>query len=254
MVTRIAGLFSLIVLLATVPNALAVERQARFGLDAQLSLNAYTALAEQEFEHARTGLRVLAASENALSGDWERIKGPLAVLAKDTPINAAVWFAKPDGSYFTVESGPTEQNLKDREYFPELLAGKEVAGGLVVSRSTGKRSAIVAVPVQAGGRVIGALGVSLAMEKLGAAIDDKIGFPAEMMFYALDENGQIGLHRQSTLLFEFAEELGSPTLTAAVKEMLAKPEGVVHYEFQGAERVAIFKKSGATGWVFALRW
>ena len=74
------------------------------------------------------------------------------------------------------------------------------------------------------------------------------------MFYALDRQGQIALHRQSTLLFEFAAQLGSESLSAAVGDMLAKPEGTVRYEFQGAQREAIFIRTQATGWVYALRW
>lgn len=223
-------------------------------LDSRIALNAYMALVEQEFVDTRTELRILAASENAATGDWDRIKGPLAILAESTPTSAAVWFARPDGSYFTIDGGLTNQNISDRSYFPQLRAGKEVKGDLVLSKSTGKRSAIIAVPVQAGGRVIGALGVSIAMEKVAAQVNAKIAFPKQVTFYALDDRGEIALHRETTLLFEFASGLGSPSLTKAVEEMAKKPEGIVHYEFQGAQRTAIYKRSDITGWIFALRW
>ncbi len=115
-----------------------------------------------------------------------------------------------------------------------------MAGDLVVSRSTGKRSTVIAVPVLHGSRVVGALGASISMEKVADLIDHATGFPPQVMFYALDAHGMIALHREPGLLFEFAPELGGPTLSAAVHEMLAKPEGAVRYEFQGAEREAIF--------------
>ena len=252
MLTRLAALLALLVLLPIAPSANAAEPGVT--LDPRVALNAYSALVDQDFAHARDALRILSASENAKSGDWRRIQAPLATLAKSTPDSAAVWFARSDGSYFTVDAGKTDQNLRDRGYFPALMAGREVAGDLVVSKSTGKRSVIIAVPVRAGGGVIGALGVSIALEKVAAFVEDKIAFPDQVMFYALDGHGEIALHRQSTLLFEFAAQLGSPTLTEAVKEMLAKPEGVVRYEFEGAQRIAIFKRSNATGWVYALRW
>lgn len=255
MATRLARLFPVLVLLPLfASSAIAAQAGENLTLDPRVGLNAYAALVEQELESARNGLQILAATENVVSGDWDSIKGPLAQFAKGRPTSAAVWFARPDGSYFTIEAGLTNQNLKDRDYFPGLMAGKEMAGDLVVSKSTGKRSAIIAVPVHKDGRVIGALGVSLAMEKVAALVDDKIAFPHQVMFYALDRHGQIALHRELTLLFEFAAELGSPTLAEAVKEMLSKPEGTVHYEFRGAERKAIFKKSSTTGWVYALRW
>jgi len=252
MSTRLIRLLCVLMLVWIAPKSFAAERELT--LDPAVGVNAYAALVDQELAHTRGELRILAASENARSGDWSRIKGPLAMLAKGAPASAAVWFARPDGSYFTVEGGLTGQNLKNRDYFPKLLSGKEVFGDLVVSKSTGKRSAIIAVPVKAGGRIVGALGVSVAMEKIAALIDDELHFPHELMFYALDGSGQIALHRESRLLFEFATELGSPTLNEAVKEMLAKPQGVVHYEFEGAQRTAVFKRSDETNWVFALRW
>lgn len=252
MLTRFIGLFTAFALLAVAPRGMAAE--LGMTLDARVGLNAYAALVDQEFEHTRAALRMLAASDSAASGDWRRIRAPLEVLARSTPTAAAVWFARPDGSYVTADAGPADRSLRDRDYFPALMAGKEVAGALVVSKSTGKRSAIIAVPVTRGGRVIGALGVSVAMEKVAALVDAKIGFPPELMFYGLDGRGQVALHRESRLLFEFAAQLGSPTLARAVPEMLAKPEGVVRYEFEGAPRTVIFRRSEATGWVYALRW
>jgi len=245
---------AVVLLLLSAPGAKAAETAGAPALDPKVGLNAYAAVVDQEFERARAGLLVLAATENAAAGDWDRIKGPLAVFAGLTPINAAVWFARPDGSYFTVESGLTDQSLKDRDYFPALMAGQEVNGALVVSKSTGRRSAVVAVPVKANGRVVGAIGVSIAMETVGALVDEKIGLPKSVVFYALDRRGKTALHRDPKRLLEFAAELGSPSLADAVKEMLAKSEGEVRYAFEGAERTAIFRRSTVTGWVYALRW
>jgi len=255
MTTQLARLSLVLTLFALpVSDATAAQAGENVTLNPRTGLDGYEALVEAEFESGRTGLRIIAATENAGSADWNRIKVPLALFAKAMPTSAAVWFARPDGSYFTVDSGLAKENLRDRDYFPGLMAGKEVVSALVVSKSTGKRSAIIAVPVQKDGRVIGALGVSVATEKIADLVDDKIPFPRQMAFYALDGRGQISLHRESALLFEFAGEFGSPSLTEAVKEMLSKPEGTVHYEFQGSEREAIFKRSNVTGWVYALRW
>jgi hypothetical protein len=45
--------------------------------------------------------------------------------------------------------------------------------------------------------------------------------------------------------------MGSKSLAKTVEEMLAKPEGVVTYDFYG-ERTVVFKKFPLTGWVFAI--
>lgn len=252
--TRVTNLFSVLAALALCSIAFAARADQNLTLEPKVGLNAFAALVDQQLGSIRNGLEIIAATKNAESADWGRIKAPLAQLAEGQPISAAVWFARPDGSYFTVQTGLTGQNLKDRGYFPRLLAGQEVMSDLVVSKSTGERSAIIAVPLRKDRRVIGALGVSVDMVKVAKSIDEKIGFPSQVMFYALDSHGEIALHRESKLLFEFATKLGSSTLTAAVKTMLSRPEGLVHYQFEGAAREAIFKKSSTTGWVYALRW
>jgi hypothetical protein len=219
-----------------------------------VGLNAFASLVDAEFAHTRNALEMAAASENASSGNLDRLKGMLAILAGRDPNIAALWFAQPDGVYFTVDAGLAKQTMRDRAYFPDLMAGKDVVGFLVLSRSTGKKAAIVAVPVRAGAKVIGAVGATIALENLAAEIERKLAFPEGSVFYALDQKGQTALHRETKRIFEFPGKLGSATLTGAVNEMLAAPQGEIHYEFQGAQRTAIFRKSEVTGWIYALRW
>src|SRR4030042_1377737 len=142
-------------------------------------------------------------------------------------------------------------NRRNREYFPRLMAGGEITCDLVLSKSTGRRTAIVAVPVRKNGKVIGALGTSLAVEAISRMLDEKMELPENMFFYALDQKGQTALHRVSALLFAYPSDMGSKSLAKTVTEMLAKPEGAVTYDFYG-ERSVVFKKFPLTGWVFAI--
>jgi cache domain-containing protein len=245
---------ALLLLLAHIAPAAAAAADTKLTLEPGVGLNALAALVDKEFEYTSQALDIVASSENARSGSWERMKGPLALLATSNTNIAAVWFVQPDGSYFTVDKGRTGQSLKNRAYFPTLMAGTRVIGFLVISNSTGKRSAIVAVPIRVGAQVIGAVGASIAMENLSAEIGRLLALPENTVFYALDQGGQIAFHRETPLLFEFATQLGSPTLTKAVGQMLVVPHGEVRYQFQGARRTAIFRKSSVTGWVYALRW
>jgi methyl-accepting chemotaxis protein len=194
----------------------------------------------------------LAATEEARSGRWERIREPLGVFAAHTNEQAAVWYATPDGSYSTVEKGATGESLKERDYFPTLLAGREVIGALVISKSTGKRSLIVASPVKVDGKVAGAIGVSMDAEKLAASIDQSIRFPQDVVFYAIDRQGQTALHRAGQLIFAFPADVNSTTLADSVRTMLSKPEGVVTYKYAGVDKTAVFERSELTGWVFVL--
>ena len=241
--------FAIAFLLALSPSA---EARSAFLLDGEVSLRAFESLAVARLDGDLVALRTLAATADAESGDWNRIRPPLTRLSQSSEVNAVVWFARPDGSYFTVLAGLTDQNLKDRGYFPVLMAGKDVTGDLVVSRSTGQKSVVVATPVAKDGKIAGALGVSMSVEGLSAWIDQRLNLPKDVVFYALDVHGQTALHRDRSLMFAYPSELGDTSLKDAVQTMLTTPSGTVNYVFRGSQRTVIFRKSAATGWVFAL--
>lgn len=232
--------------------SLAQGSNEAFRLDGRLVLNSYEAMVEQHLVGVLNGLKALAATQDAKSGNWDRLKSPLDQYSKCVTTNAAVWFARPDGSYFTVEKGLTHQNIKDRDYFSALMQGKDVNGVLVVSRSTGKRVSVVATPVIKDGEITGVLGVSVSATKLAKLVDDEINPPDDVIFYALDAHGLTALHKKSSLIFQFPSDIGDKSLKSAVQKMLSEPEGTVRYTFRGMDRVVVFKKSNITGWVFAL--
>lgn len=228
------------------------DAEPTFALDAGVTLDAFRATVDARLQGVLTATRLLAATDEVRSGDWARVRDPLGVLATNLPEQAAVWYAKADGSLFTVKEGATGETLRERAYFPSLLAGHDVVGSLVISKSTGKRSVIVASPVVAEGKVAGAVGVSLDAVLLAASIDRAVRFPPDVVFYTLDDRGQTALHRAGELIFAFPSDVGSATLSDAVKTMLSQPEGVVQYHYAGSDRTAVFARSPLTGWTYVL--
>ncbi len=220
--------------------------------ESQLLLNSYQTIVDEHLQGVLTGLKALAATDDAASGNWPRIRGALAEFGKAVPTKAAIWFARQDGSYFTVEQGATGQTLNDRDYFAALMRQQDVVGSLVISKSTGERSIVVATPVVRDGRVIGALGATISAAKLSSRVDDEIGLPGNIISYALDKNGLTALHRDSSLIFEFPSDIGDQSLKSAVQEMLSRPDGVVRYSFRDKARTVRFQKSLLSGWTFAL--
>lgn len=128
--------------LAFVPSSVvgAQVSEGEFVVEARVMLDAYRATVEARLGGVLACTRLVAAEDAAQSGEWSVIRGPLATLAANVPEQAAVWFAQRDGGYFTVEKGRTGDSLRDRDYFPELLACRDVVGALVVSKSTVMRS------------------------------------------------------------------------------------------------------------------
>jgi hypothetical protein len=71
-------------------------------VDIRVVLSAVSALADRRMEGMADALIVAARGQDVQSLEWERMKPLLAVIEERFgPAN--VWFARPEGSYFTVE-------------------------------------------------------------------------------------------------------------------------------------------------------
>lgn len=256
-----------IVVISLVLSAAAVNQRDSLGADATTQtiiakperlidikavLSGLTAFAERPIQDMARALTVVAGAQEIQSLDWAKMK-PLLAAVQEHFGPANVWFARPDGTYFTVDTGLADKNLKDRPYFAKVMAGESSIGELVVSRSTGGNTVIAAVPIKKDGQVVGMLGASIYLDKLAEQIKTTTPLPKGFVFYALDTKGQIALHTEEERIFQEATQLGSPTLTKAVERMLASRDGVVTYEFEGGQQKAVFQTSSLTGWKFAIR-
>jgi len=245
-------LFFLILSLCTLgalPAKAAPENQNP-QMQASIVVSGFQGIVEEQLAGILHAERAIAAGADAQSGDWERVRSALVRLSDDLPTASAVWYAFPDGHYYTVEKGLVTQNLKDRTYFPTLLAGKDVEGDLVISKSTGQRSVIVATPVMLNGKTIAAIGVSVSANLLSQWVDQKIQLPADMYFYAINRDGKIALHRNIDRIFKHPEDIGDEALGPVFNTVLDKQRGVFSYTLNGAEISAVYQASTQSGWHF----
>jgi methyl-accepting chemotaxis protein len=208
-------------------------------------------MVEEHTEGILHSLRIVAASAQARSGKEGEYKPLLMRLSQDISTDATAWFVYPDGRYFaTEEAGMTDQNLKDRPYFPTLMGGKETFGDLVISKSTGHRSVIIAVPVSVDGKVIGAVGVSLRVRLLSELVDKHMALPATSYFYALERDTRIVLHRKAERMFQTPSDVGDEALGEEFKKVLKQDHGTFEYTLQGKKIASIYEFSPDLGWYF----
>jgi methyl-accepting chemotaxis protein len=226
---------------------------AAFKVDGHVVLNAYQALVEEHLANALTAIRALAATSDAQTASWTSIGPALNRLSQDWKTDAAIWFALPDGSYFSTAGGKSSSTLLDRDYFPNLMSGHDVLGSLVISKSTGQPSIIVATPVIKEGHVVAAIGISVSSSLISKLVAERVEFPDNMIFYALNSKGQTSIHADASKIFQFPATLGETSLQSAVATILSQPQGTIEYSFGGKQRTAIFNKSEAIpGWHFVL--
>jgi hypothetical protein len=229
----------------------ATSGSAVFTVNGETGLAAAIALTDNHIQSMVNTMQVLAMTDEVKAGSWEGMQGILGRFSQDQ-IPAAVWFALPDGSYYTVEVGKASGNLSDRAYFPKVMAGATSIGDLVVSKSTGKKSVIATVPVKNGGQVIGALGASIYLDSLSTTVVDEMQLPDNMVFYAIDGEGNIALDSDTQVIMQKASDLGSSSFSQAVDEMLSNKEGNTTYELGGMSDTVVYKTSPLTNWCFAL--
>ncbi len=228
----------------------AAQNASPFLVRGEIALSSLQALGDGHLRKMGDALQMLAETPEARSASWERIRPLLETLAERN-VDALVWFARPDGSYRAVGGGKEPGNLASRPYFPTLLQGKPVLGALVVSKATGKSSAIVASPIRgADGRVVGVLGSSIYLDRLSARLKQEMGLGSGEIFYSFDKAPIIALNWDPALILLDPLKL-EPAVTRAFEEMLGRTEGVVRYEFRDTVRTVLYRRSPVTGWWYA---
>lgn len=175
-------------------------------MDTKVGVSAVVALADSHISSYANVLEALTMTQEVQSGDWEEMVGLLAKV-EQAQVPNIVWFVLPDGSYYTVELGKTDQNLSNRTYFPGLMAGNNVLSDLVVSKATGKKSLIAASPVIREGEVIGGIGASIFLDDLSNTIGEELALPDNMVFYATTGAGEVVLHSDTPLIFQTSPDL-----------------------------------------------
>jgi hypothetical protein len=219
--------------------------------DAQSLLSAFMSYTDLRIGSVQKSLEVLASTKEARSGKWENMKDLLGGYQRSDE-GLIMWYASLDGTYYTVDKGLIDEKLSERRYFPDLIASREVTGALVISKSTGQRSAVIAVPVKDKGKVIGAVGASLFLDKLSEQVASVLDLRADVSFFALAPDGLTTLHKKTERHFLDPREMGSETLKKAVNEMLSIDSGEVTYEFDNATKNAIYRTSTLTQWKFVI--
>jgi hypothetical protein len=219
--------------------------------DANGLLSAFMSYTDLRIRSVQRTLEVLAATSEARSDDWSKMKDLLKGY-QDSDEGLIVWYVRPDGTYYTADKGLMDKSLRDRFYFPDLMAGMKITGALVISKATGQRSAIIAVPVEVDGKVAGAVGVSLFLDKLSEQVSASLDLRPGVAFFALAPNGLTTLHRKKERHFLDPREEGSETLKRAATEMLAGTSGKTTYEFDNVTKHAMYRTSALTGWKFAI--
>ncbi|MFA7028477.1 MAG: cache domain-containing protein [Sulfurovum sp.] len=197
---------------------------------------------------ATASLGLIASTPEAKRGEWKGIRPYLAQLKKKLP--GVYSFILPNGDYYTLDRDFTNLNLSNRGYFKPLFTGNVVKGFPIQSRSTGKKSVFVAVPIVVEGKVTGALGISVFLDELNARLNRDLDLPPHYTWYILNSEGNTMLDKEREFIFMNPLTQGSDSLRKAVTEALKKESGTMQYQLDGHREAYYQKLPNFEWWMF----
>ncbi|UPT78542.1 hypothetical protein MN086_05180 [Sulfurovum sp. XGS-02] len=213
------------------------------------TLNAASNYLDTVLMNTLTSLELITSTPEAKKGDWKGIKRYLKQLKGLTP--GVYFYALPDGNYYSVTLDYTNLNLSNRGYFKSLFAGTLVMGFPIYSRSSGKKSVLMAAPIIAtDGKVIGALGASVFLDELHDKLNREFALPDEYTWFVLNSEGMVMLDNDSDFIFMNALKQGSESLHDAVSEALKMQSGPVQYQLDSLRHGYYQKLSNMDWWMF----
>jgi methyl-accepting chemotaxis protein len=223
---------------------------ASFSVGAPIVVASLASIVDGHFRTLEDSLDLVAATSEARSGDWARIK-PLLERAGKANVEAGLAYATPSGSFWTIAQGRQTVSIADRPYFKTAMTGKTVVAEMVLSRTTGRPVANIAVPVKdASGKVTGVVIAAVYLDSLSKLVQQEMALDSHDIFFSFNANALVGLNWDQKQIFLEARKL-SPDIDRAFGQMLAHDSGVESYTHRGATRTVVYRKSSYTGWWYA---
>jgi methyl-accepting chemotaxis protein len=152
-----------------------------------------------------------------------------------------------DVLFSTAGVPPKSFNVKDRDYFQAVTAGKKnVVSKPVVSRTTKKPVFILAQPIRdAQGRTVGVLNCGITLDYLTRSIaKTRIGSTGYV--YVLDRSGMVLSHPDTDKILK-----DDVSKTDWGRHILAVQDREIYeYAYDGRPRLAAVRKDSVSGWTF----
>ncbi len=217
------------------------------GEDMQMmAANATAQYLDQICMDTLTLLQQIARNPDTQSARWEAIYPQLEAISHRLP--AVYFFVLPDGNYYSVEKGFTNLNLSNRGYFESLFAGNPVLGYEIYSRSSGKKSALMAAPIVVENKVIGALGASIFLDDLHHKINRDLMIPEDYTWFAVNSEGLTMLDQDLDYIFMNTLTQGTKSLNEAITAALKGNGGPIVYDLGNSLRRGVYSKLPSLDW------
>ncbi len=250
---RILALFLSIVLLITVfiigVTSIITRNQVSTLVEENslLLVQSHAEMIYSFLQERKREIKDLAESPIVKTMNWDIIEPFLQNQISDLESYYVIFFvAAPDGTYDTTlvrQAG----NISDREYFQTVLQGHTTISEPVISKSTGRKSIIIAAPITNDfDQIIGIMGLSLGLVEVYQWVANlRVKHPDSYAFI-VDSNGLFVTHPNADLIMTRALE---DELPESWHSILQQPSGAVPYTINDSKFKGFFAEiPGTPGW------
>jgi methyl-accepting chemotaxis protein len=194
-------------------------------------------------------LRAAAATPALTSMRTDEQTPVLAAIQRTYPWMYLVHTIGPNGRNVGRGDGKALADYADRQYFKDVMAGKELRWETVIGKTSGKPAVIVAVPIVANDAVIGVLSAAMTVEDVSGIIahwrTGRTGYA-----FLVDEQTKVVAHRRE----EFVSgqvRLAEHPLVAAFRTD-GRPHALSFVQTDGREALG-YVHGNRFGWAIAIQ-
>jgi methyl-accepting chemotaxis protein len=189
------------------------------------------------------------------SMNWDEQESSLAPLYERYAF-AEIFVADADGAVRFVKRDTQGTNIRDRDYFIQVLKEKKsVVSNPVAHRVTGKLIFVYASPIMRDGKVVGVLAATESLETISKEVASVV-WGTSGYAYLADRTGLTVAHPVADVVAKVNLSVESdrvaPELARAMREGLAGRSGTVEYFFNGRDQMNAYAPVPFTGWLAAV--
>ncbi len=138
-------------------------------------------------------------------------------------------------------------DIHDRDYFIKAINGQGAISNTVKSRATGHPIFVLAEPIKVNNEVVGVILGAIEMTRFSEKFILPIKIGDHGYAYMTDAAGVMSAHPNPEAILKF--NLNDYDWS---KEILTRKNGHMEYDFQGVDKIAVFRTDPATGWTIVI--
>ena len=222
----------------------------------RIALDYYQLMAGYIMTDLYSFLNELALKPYARSGDWSLIRKDIEQRLEQIEKDHKAYnypgiylYIKPDGNYYSHIRNLTGENLSSRGYFHTLLNGDTVKGYPVISRSTGIKSCVFAVPAFKENQPTGFVGMSLYMEPLNHYLNQRMNLSDDTVYFALKDETMI-LSSDNSYLFSPVGEYINEDTGYFLSRLYEKETGNITFSHNNGLYYGLYDTQDITEWKY----